>query len=237
LLANGIDDPLPRLGNDRFIYFPFLLSKTYMALKNLHGLSLPEEYDSLIKSVYDGSLPEGLSAEMLTRLTREKADMMKEIYDGEINAVKRMVPGPGDFNFMFQEAANLDEDDPLVHKDLQALTRLGEPGIDLVCLRGTPDGLVVDTVEGCLPVDLQEPPGDEVVLAMLKQSVKVHNHQLVNLLSGCKSLPHYPPAWEKASMLRYHRLAIFEEGSCRIPGTPGIQLTLDSELGLIMQKE
>jgi len=132
---------------------------------------------------------------------------------------------------MGQRNPDYAEDDPKAHKSMQALTRLGDPTITLVCLHETPRGLVLEP-EAWRVVDLNSEPGNDLTRDLVQHSVSVSHWQLVDLFAHQEA----PVGWREHPLLRYDRPAIFRQGVCRVEGT-GYVLTLSRELGLQITKE
>jgi len=229
LLKPEVVDGLPVLGNERLIYFPFILYKTWLALENRSEISLPDQYESLIEAVYSDGIPEGLSPQSKALLEEKRSSMQEEIHKQEIQAVKRLIPKASAYNFLTQPSANLEEDDPQIHKDMRALTRLAEPSIDVVCLHKTEHGLSIDADGNGEIIDINSTPNRSLILKLLGQVVKVQDRELVDFLGSQQKMPYYPASWKKVSALRYHRLLQFEGGECIVENK---KIVLDSIYGL-----
>lgn len=124
-----------------------------------------------------------------------------------------------------------DDDDPALHVHLRAVTRLGPPSVELVCVERRGDQLFVGDDEcAASPLNLSLPPERALVSRLVRRSISVSTPGIVHII---EKLPEAAPAsWEKIPLLRYRRLVPFEGGHARV-GDIGLQL--DPELGLCIE--
>ncbi|MGH8629683.1 MAG: hypothetical protein ACREU7_02815, partial [Burkholderiales bacterium] len=249
LAAPEAADAGPQFGTaDEHIYEPYVLLRSWLALtahgnkvrlpsddpakpKREHG-SIADEATLLIEQVYgDASLPEATDA-IRAALDKAQEKMENDQRRDQREARKRMVRKPDDDQLLWGESVGLEEDDPAVAEAFQALTRAEPPGLSLVCLHQTPEGLALEPDGTGAPID--------------PQHLHVRSAQRLALYTITVSHPpvarHFrrdefaPKAWKKISVLRYSRLAIFSDGRCPLTGTP-YTLHLTRELGLEIRKE
>ena len=155
---------------------------------------------------------------------------MKKSFADEVREAQiRLICPPQDEDFIYQQGFDLEEDNPTLHKSLQALTRLTEPSISLVCLHQTSDGLAYEPDGKGAPIDVTRVI--EQAFELLRRSITIQNHNVVNFFFGTTSEVHYPASWHKSSALRYQRLAVFKDGYCEPEGASFV-LKLTRELGL-----
>ncbi|NLG48936.1 MAG: CRISPR-associated helicase Cas3' [Chloroflexi bacterium] len=227
-------DDLPEWGSDAFVYEAYILRRTWLVLRGLNQLVLPSQTQALIEAVYDvDKLPVELSPDdpQAQALCKDRAEWERNRSEHSKQARKRLVLPPGDEDLMAQRNAEYAEDAPGVHESMQALTRLSEPSITVVCLHQTPYGLTLEP-EGGRPIDLYQKPWAELTAELVQHSVSISHSYLVRWLAKQE----VPVGWREHPLLRYDRPAIFDGGVCRLEGT-GYRLTLSRELGLQIEKE
>ena len=115
---------------------------------------------------------------------------------------------------------------------LQALTRLIPPGVSLVCLHQTVEGLSLEPTGGGHAIDLKQPPSPELTKDLSRYTITV-THRLV---VGYFLAQDVPEGWREHPLLHNHRVAVFADGVCTLTGTLYI-LRLNRELGLEIEKE
>ncbi len=226
-------DGVPEWGDDGRIYAPYVLLRTLLALDGRDALSLPKETPALIAAVYDpwDKVPEELPGPWRRALDEAYGKMMREERSAISEAALRLVPRPTAPDYLDTRNEMLHDEDPQVHASLQALTRLSEPSVTLVCLHETARGILADPGSGD-PIDLSRPPDDATTRALVSASVSVGQRGLYQALVA---LP-VPSAWERHPLLRFCRLATFVEGIYAVPGSPWV-LSVDRKLGLQARKE
>ena len=226
-------DDLPRWGNDAYVYEPYVLDRSYLALRGRALVRVPDDVQSLIGLVYDEACEPDASfladPGVRSRLERDRAMMVEHREKDRYKACRNLIPPPDDEDILSAANRQLDEDSLELHETWQALTRLAQPSITLVCLHEHAGGLTLDA-EGNVPVDLTHAPDGETVKALVDCSVKV---------SGLHVVRHFlaqepPMAWRDHPMLRYWRLAVFRQGKCAMGER---SLVLHPRLGLIVERE
>jgi len=214
--------------SDRFVYSEAVLLRSWFAMRNLDRIT-GDDVDQLIAQVYDKE-PAGITGQerrwMIAADENERAKTAKE--EGE--ALARMIDLPDSESFPDSPrstAGLLEEDDPQVHRALQALTRLSPPGISLVCLHQRGNGLFLDP-SAQVPVDLHAVPSPQTRRSLVQASMSVSNYAVYKHFSDQPP----PPAWRKDPVLRHMRAVQFVHGGF---DAPGFTLALDSELGLLIE--
>lgn len=212
--------------SDKFVYSEAVLLRSWFALRNLEQIS-PDNVENLIAQVYDHQ-PDAITEQerewVRAADTTERTKTDKE--EGEARA--RMIDPPDSESFPDSPRATmrLEEEKPEIHRALQALTRLGPPGISLVCLHRVLDGVFLDG-DGKTAIDLKLVPSPESRRSLARASVSVSNRAVYEHFKEEPPLP----AWRKDPVLRHMRAVEFVEGSY---SAPGFELTLDPELGLLI---
>lgn len=120
----------------------------------------------------------------------------------------------------------LAEDAEELHEAHRAMTRLGGPSVDVVCLYQR-DGQIYLTLDATQPFDLTRKPDPEGIMALLGRSIRLSFNP--SLVKRILQLP-VPPEWEVTPHLRKHRLLLFApDGACL---TENLPLQLHPVLGL-----
>jgi len=233
LVLPALRDGMPDWGGDRHVYAPYVLLRSLLALDGRDTLCLPQDTAALVAAVYDtwDTVPDGLSPAWHVALDEARQDLQAEQRHAATEAARRLVSRPGASDYLDCHNEMLDDEDPHLHQSLRALTRLSEPSLTLVCLHRTAKELVAEMPDGN-PIDLERIPDDAVTRALVATSVTVGYAGLYQALVAQDP----PGSWKRHPLLRYCRLAVFEEGVCRVPGSPWV-LRLDRRLGLQVGRE
>jgi CRISPR-associated endonuclease/helicase Cas3 len=211
---------------DAAVYEEHVLLRTWLALRGRNTVAIPGDVERLIEDVYSpgDAAPAGASDALARKWETTLGQLHKQRQHDEQEAHDRWVKPPysrGDLHELTADPR--DEDAPELHKAHQALTRLGDPSAQLICLSGASGA---PTLPDGTPVDLATRPDAPMARRLLMRAVPVSKRGLVQALLA---LPQ-PPVWRTSPLLRHHRLLIFDEDSvCRLePWT----LRLDRDVGL-----
>jgi CRISPR-associated endonuclease/helicase Cas3 len=215
-------------GSDKFVYSEAVLIRSWLALRNLDQIA-PNDVDQLIAQVYE-QMPEAIIAQerewILAADGTERAKTAREVSEAQT----RMIDSADSETFPDSPKSTsgiLEEDDPHVHRALQALTRLGPPGISLVFLHRVDDRVLLDP-GAPMPVDFGRAPSPGTRLSLVQASISVSNHLVHKYFSNEQP----PTVWRKDPILRHMRVVDLNHG--RFHG-PGFTLTLDPEMGLLIE--
>jgi CRISPR-associated endonuclease/helicase Cas3 len=225
---------VPDFGVDAHVYERYVLLRSYLALRGHDTLTLPDDTEALIETVYgEEDLPADVrTPELEAELARALEELIRHEEKDVFQARSRLVPAYDTDDLLDQRSLNLEEDNPDLHRSFQALTRLAPPGISLVCLHRTGQGLALRP-DGSGPViQLEEEPDEQVTRALAQHAIKVTNWPVVEHFLARRP----PSAWKDSPALRFHRLGIFDCGVCALEGTSYV-LRLTRELGLEVDKE
>ncbi len=223
------EDELDRA--DEAVYDRYLLLRTRLALEGRSTLRTPSETSALIAAVYDSPEPELADRPALrAALQRARERFQAAVRSESAEAEARLVEGPDSRYAIGGSGEVLYEDDPAVHRSLQALTRLAEPTVRVVCVHRRGDELHA-APEGGTPL-CWDRPDDEVARELARCTVSVtHRGAVFALLAQAA-----PEGWARHPFLRHCRLAVFADGTWPIPGSAYV-LRLTRELGLQVCKE
>ena len=232
ILAVDEAEDLPTFGSDDFVYEPYVLLRSFLALQGRKTLTLPADTPDLIRTVYEDCETSGLSREWAERLVEARRRMMSDEDKQVFEARKRLVPLPGEEGLLGRANAGLEEDAPGVHAAFQALTRLGRPSISVVCLHATTNGVSTEPDGSGQCVSLDQAPDNALTGDLSRHTISL-SHRAV--------FDHYlrqdiPTGWREHPLLRDHRAAVFDHDLCPLPGTP-YTLRLTRELGLEILKD
>lgn len=204
------------------IYHPHLLLRSWLALRGRDSISIPNQVETLIESVYRDSAqsPAGCS-DALRAHWKTTADSLDEKIDklGFI-AKQNRIPRPReDVDALLECQADLEEDQPEKHASLQALTRVSElPSVDVVVLEA-------DTV-----FDPDATPDREQAVRYLRRSLKIA-HAVTRELIKDESIR--PKGWRRSALLRHHRIISLDANGRKTIGK--FVLSLDRELGIVIE--
>lgn len=203
------------------MYPEILLRHTLDALRDRSFIHLPDDIETLVELVYQqaaGSPPEDPYKEAFQEHQGVR-------YSQEIQARQKVIPSPTDEDDIYGALQVFleDDDDPLLHQQLRAATRLGDPSVDLICIERLPSGQL--SLGDGLPFDLDAEPDNATTLRLVRRSIGVSRVSIVRALQSGEH-----GAWKKSAILRHRRPVIFEGGRTTVGGT---SLLLDPELGLV----
>jgi CRISPR-associated endonuclease/helicase Cas3 len=232
LAAPEVREGIPDFGADVYVYEPYTLLRSYLALRGQTQISLPAETAALIESVYGEEELQGLPAAMATALQRALQQRQQHHDKYVVEAWRKLIPSVQAENLLWECNLGLEEDKPELHAALQALTRLTPPSISLVCLHRTAAGLTLNPDGSGPVVNLEQEPGASLTREMALATATVSHPAAVRHF---RNEP-VPSGWKDHPLLHDHRPAIFTDGVCRLSESGRI-LRLDRELGLEISRE
>ncbi len=234
LIAKPADEAgVPDFGPDIYVYEEYVLLRSYLSLLARARLALPSDTTALIEAVYGG---EEFGQELTPSLAAALADAQERMQRHEEEHVhkarQKLVRPPDADDLLEMRNLGLEEDSPELHEAFQALTRLGRPGISVVCLHTGPDGLNVEP-DGSGPlVALGKRPDSELTRHLAMHTISVSHRSVFDYLH---SQP-VPNVWKDHPLLRNHRVGVFTDGLC-VLGDCGYTLRLTREFGLEIERE
>ncbi len=213
----GHEQSIPKLG--RSVYEEYILIRTWLVLRSRNGIRIPDDVEALIESVYndrDINCPHSLvkQLEEASRACNERRSI--EGHAGRAN----VIPSPESENVFNNWNADMDEDDPDIHQQLQARTRLGPPSVMVICLR---DESVIK-----LPPEGSERQERERFL--IESSVTLSYRGCVSDFPS--SL--VPIEWRTHRLLRYVRAVVFTD---TYETDRGLSIRLDEKLGIVLTRK
>ncbi|MBN1319014.1 MAG: CRISPR-associated helicase Cas3', partial [Anaerolineales bacterium] len=225
---------IPDFGVDTFIYSEYILLRSFLALSQYSQLALPADTTDLIEAVYSDNEAEGIEINMAEALKQAKIDMDRRQVEHETKALGNLIPDSGESRFMYVGQTLLEEDSPEIHQSLQALTRLIQPSVSVVCLHDTERGLCLGD-DGIGPlINLDRKPDSGLTRQLVQHTVSISHRGVVKRLLEQP----IPAGWQRHTLLRTHRAAIFIDGVCTIDGSPySLRLSRTMGLEIIKQQE
>lgn len=229
------DDGVPdfaKAKDDRFVYEPHVLLRSWLEMKDRNHVRVPEEVEELIEAVYgEDRHPEGLSEALVERWRATWEEHQNEVRGETAQAVERCIPSPSFCGSLWNLAKDpREEDAPDLHQAHQALTRLSEPTVEVVCLYGTADRAFLDP-EGKVPVKTSAKPDHETAMILLGRSVRVAGRGIVEELLNMPA----QSGWKRSPLLRHHRLIALDSNGEALVGS--YRVKLDPEIGLTFSKQ
>jgi CRISPR-associated endonuclease/helicase Cas3 len=229
-----IQNGLPEFGLDKRIYDLSTLLSTWFTLQGRAALTLPQQTEGLIESVYGQSLDENLPEYIAKALqaAREKArqDFDKETYE----ARKRIIASPDYEDLLVARNEKLEEDDNKLNDAFRALTRLGDPTVSIICLHQTSLGIALDPDGNGAPLELSKRPNKEQARQLLLRAVSVQRRDVVNYVV---THDERKAEWKRSAMVRDHFPLEFDANGEYHPDGAGFILKLSRELGLQVFKQ
>jgi CRISPR-associated endonuclease/helicase Cas3 len=228
------DGGVPDFGTSAFVYDRHILLRSYLAMRGRAEVRLPEDIEGLVEAVYGDSAMPAPDLAWEKALGESREELEQGLQKDRQTAARFLIKPPDYADDILEDfCQELEEDNPRVHPTLQALTRLGELTVNVVCLFRSAAGLCLHP-DGTGPVDLSE----ELVLPKALPQVK-------RLLRASVSLSHIavvrhflaqtvPSEWQRNALLRHHRAAEFSADGVLHVGK--YTLRLNPELGVIIEK-
>jgi CRISPR-associated endonuclease/helicase Cas3 len=208
------------------VYEKALVRRTLRALASRVSIVLPDDIEGLVEEVYRDGLPTPEDA-----LFEASVDYLGASIADRQHAESRLMPRPsmeddpfGNLRVVFD-----DDEDPGLHEQLKAKTRLGPESVDIVCLIRRGSALYVDETDP-QPINLESTPDYRLIQRLVRRSIGVTREGLVREL--LRDASYQPKTWSDSALLRYRRAVAFENGVAVVGGT---QLTLDPEFGLLIK--
>lgn len=221
-----VDDG-PKFAQSAYVYDESVLLRTWLALVDRLRITLPDDIEPLVEQVYTLTENNGNSA-VSNRLTQlDEARKNEALRDASV-AERRELPAPTLNNPFGDFSARFDEEDPRIHQELRAVTRLGAESVNVipVVTRNGHTVLAGDTAIE-LPHDAMRLDFSTVV-AFARQTLSIsHRTICLVLLSEAP-----PPCFQRSGHLRHHRLLHLNDA--READIGGIRVRLDKEFGLVI---
>jgi CRISPR-associated endonuclease/helicase Cas3 len=220
----------PRFGKSEYVYERHILLRSFLALEGRQTVRLPDDVEMLIEMVYGDEPLQVPTTGWQTVLDETRKDL-DERRERDQQLARRVLIKPPDYTDDLLEdfCQQLEEEDPTIHPTLQALTRLGDPTVAVVCLHQTGAGLRLRPGDSS-DVNLNREPALSDVKQFLRAAVSLNHRGVVQHLLAQE----VPAGWRKSGLLRYHRVAAFDNGALQLGG---YLVGLDAELGVTISRK
>lgn len=221
-----IEDGLPSFKEDAFIYEKYILEKSWRCLKSRTEIRPIAETRDIIEEVYGepGALEKDLKVAW-EEMVRERAHEMHL-------AQNKLVGSPWNERLVEEINQGLEEDNPKIHHAFQAMTRLIEPGVELICLHRVGSQIFLEPDGSGKAIQLEQAPQGETIEELVKRSVSIHHRGIVEYFRDKEA----PRSWKRVAALRYHKPVVFSDGLYRCEGK-GYILNISRESGVRITKE
>jgi CRISPR-associated endonuclease/helicase Cas3 len=219
---------VPDFDKSEYVYDRHVLLRSHLALSGRTEVRLPDDLETLIETVY-GDLPLAVpDAAWQAALDSSRKELEEKQAQDRQTARKFLIKLPDYEDDILEDfCQELEEDNPQVHPTLQALTRLSDPSVTVVCLYRTPAGLSLHA-DGSKPVDLSREPTLAEAKQLLRSALSLSHFALVKHFLAQEA----PPGWRRSPLLRHHKAAVFDDGVLR---AGRFTLRLDPELGAVIE--
>lgn len=212
------------------VYNRHTLLRTWLALADRPELTIPQQIEELVESVYQEApeAPADLPAAVRAVWQKTWADLGDAEMQKEFAAMQHYIP-PVDGELFGMAMDQLDEEDETLHTAHRAMTRLGGPSVSVVCLTQDEQGRL--WAEGTVrtAVHLERRLDLETIRLFLGRSLSIGFAP--NVVKAILADAEQPGTWEATAYLRRHRLLRFApDGTCL---TADLPLRLDPDLGLV----
>jgi CRISPR-associated endonuclease/helicase Cas3 len=240
-----VKDGLPQFDrSDTYVYQEYVLLRSWLALRGhkLPEIAIPQEVPELIEEVYGEQQIPTTDPRLTKVLENAKAEMIKDEIKAEDIAEERLVFEPNAKKLLRQPNMALgEEDDPELSPAFRALTRLGDPGVQVICLHRVDNELHLEPDGSDVAIDPNAQMGKSTILRLARHSISVrHPDSIVGTallnLDTDSLVGAMLRRWKRIAALRFCRAMVFEQGAYQLPGTPYV-LDLDRTLGLRITKE
>jgi CRISPR-associated endonuclease/helicase Cas3 len=220
---------LPDIWADHWdkIYEPYVLFRSWLALRRRRGIRLPEEVEPLVDSVYeDDRVPADLTEDARKTIEHARDAMKGRIAIENAMVLKAVIGEPEAYTRNSPPQIPLeDEEDQALHPMLRALTRLGERSLTVIPLHELEGGTYLDSAAQTR-VRLSVQPTYEEAKRLFLRSVTLSRASIVAALAG----EHVPSGWAKHPLLRHCRPLFLRSNSAFVGDT---QIVLDPALGIV----
>lgn len=209
-----------------WVYDEHILLRTWLALRQRQAITVPEEVEDLVDTVYaESGAPPANAPEALTEYWASTLEAMETKRQGrESLANQPLIPSPHFDNEEFFETVSpeLLEDRPDAARERQARTRYEElPSIGVIWLDAR-------EAEGAKTSH----PDREAIRELLMHSVQLRGRWVASLYGGELT----PPSWRSNATLRHYRLLAVANGKYQVPGGPELSRDpREPDMGIVVR--
>jgi len=227
-----IEDCVPQFDRgSAAVYDAHILLRSWIGVQGRTTVSIPHDIEQLVEGVYgDGEPPADASVALRRRWETTKDTANRHEQTDIVEALKRKIKSP-DYDESLAGIASdpRAEDEPELHRAVQAVTRLGEPSVGVVCLHGAEERPTLRRGDGSA-VNLSAKPTLEMCRELLMRSASLSGYDVVTELLRRE----VPSGWRESALMRQYRPLIFDETDTAHVGE--CIVGLDSNLGLVVSR-
>jgi CRISPR-associated endonuclease/helicase Cas3 len=218
----------PTFGSSTYVYDESILLRSWLSLAGRTSVVLPTDIEPLVESVYAPVLDAAIADPIAVRLAELDAALSNEQRSEAANADRRELPGPDESDPFRDFSARYDEEDPRIHDEIRAITRLGEATVTVVPVESRAGRLFLSG-DRSREIDVhREELSIDDALAMARQTITIGRRAVVTALTSDRP----PTCFQRSGYLRHHRLLPLDEAGESVVG--GTRLRLDPALGLVV---
>ncbi|MHA1893175.1 MAG: CRISPR-associated helicase Cas3', partial [Candidatus Helarchaeota archaeon] len=185
------------------IYSQYILLKSYLHMKPIESIAIPDDIERLIEQVYDDSviITDNLKTgkeQWEDELKKSKLKQDNFDADNDLIARYRLISDPADEDFFEDITSYLEENTRDAQASLKSLTRITRPSVSLVGLYENGDTLFLDE-EHALPISLKKRLTRDDEIKVLNRSIRVSNYHVYKHFINKKNS--IPRSWSKSALL------------------------------------
>ena len=212
-------DDVPDFGVDEAVYERFFLLKTWLRLRDVEQVQIPDGVDELMNFVYDQEVDiKNISSAYREALAAARDDMKLGNRNSEFRGAQFVIGEPSSKRLIGRYSARLSDDEERSIK-----TRNIRPGLGIICIMDE-DSLAL----------IQRKPSRDDVNSLLRYKVTVRHRDVKYALEQLEANPN----WKRIPQLKYARAVEFDGDRYDAPNSPySLRLTPDYGLEIIRQEE
>lgn len=200
------DKGLPMFGLERYFYFEYILLKSLVVLRDYDTVSVPDDVENMVEGVYGDEEPEYPDESWAMEAKTNKLELEHRYELDGYKALVNMIRGPDEEDPAELFEVGLLEDEPDAHPSRQAMTRLSQETVSLICMFQTEQGLSLDQ-EGMEVPDTENKPDRKLMVRLFQRSFKISDRRIVEHFREAPVL--MPDAWRNTSLFRHYRIVDF----------------------------
>ena len=191
----------PDFGKSIYIYNEHILFRTWLKTKVLTEINVPADIEELIEFVYSDN-KKCADGKYIKFWGNTKNEMNRKLEDKQRKAKGCLITNVSDSGLFENVILGLDEDNPDIHKSLQASTRdIETPSVSVIILKQSELSVV----------DLDSEPDRKAAEYLLVREAKISRWGLTNAIISDDELK--PQTWKKSPHLRHYRRLVLDENN------------------------